>query len=396
MPVVLKLPEQAVVDMLLQDHKLTIASIDQDIYCCYPGKALPNKEPKIYHAWGQPKFWNGLSFPQWDQYYHEWLSMGGSRAGTEKLHAVKVIVRQGLKQMKALYHLPRKTFERLSRPLTGYNDLIDRIDEYYALPRHTKLINDEIRVAIANLKAHGFSSFPNMAPSINKKNEISVFRSQENGMPFVDHCGKPLYLKAEFSDARAREYYDGLREEQRQESPHRYLARGFSPDENDVVMDIGAAEANFSLDVVERASHVIIFEGDKSWVRPLQTTFKPYANKVTIIDEYFTARTIDAVMDRYPQMRKYLNSVSFIKMDVEGAELDVLCGLKSILNKNNPLRLLICSYHNQGDEEKIKRFLGGSFSVETSSGYMLYPWRQGKMVDTPPYFRRGVIRASRK
>jgi len=34
---------------------------------------------KIIHAYGQPKFWNGLSNEQWNKNYQMWIAMGGNK-----------------------------------------------------------------------------------------------------------------------------------------------------------------------------------------------------------------------------------------------------------------------------------------------------------------------------
>ncbi len=59
--------------------------------------------------------------------------------------------------------------------------------------------------------------------------------------------GKRLYFKKRWSENRIKRAYSDLMKEQDPESPHRYLTESFTIGENDVLADIGAAEANFSL-----------------------------------------------------------------------------------------------------------------------------------------------------
>jgi 16S rRNA A1518/A1519 N6-dimethyltransferase RsmA/KsgA/DIM1 with predicted DNA glycosylase/AP lyase activity len=46
--------------------------------------------------------------------------------------------------------------------------------------------------------------------------------------------------------------------------------------EGDVVVDAGAAEGNFALSVIDKASKVYIIEGDAGWCEALRQTFLPY------------------------------------------------------------------------------------------------------------------------
>lgn len=71
------LPEQCIFTMLVQKFHLEFNEIDPDVYAMYPKK--DSEKVKILHAYGRPKFWSGLYNEQWNQYYNEWLSMGGSK-----------------------------------------------------------------------------------------------------------------------------------------------------------------------------------------------------------------------------------------------------------------------------------------------------------------------------
>ena len=63
--------------------------------------------------------------------------------------------------------------------------------------------------------------------------------------------------------------------------------------------------------------------------------------------------TIDETVDRLG-----LSKVDFIKMDVEGAELDALRGAEASIRKHRP-KLAISLYHNPEDVETIPRYLAG-------------------------------------
>ena len=63
--------------------------------------------------------------------------------------------------------------------------------------------------------------------------------------------------------------------------------------------------------------------------------------------------TIDETVDRLGLPR-----VDFIKMDIEGAELDALRGAEASIRRNRP-KLAISLYHNPQDIETIPRYLAG-------------------------------------
>ena len=48
--------------------------------------------------------------------------------------------------------------------------------------------------------------------------------------------------------------------------------------------------------------------------------------------------------------------VSFIKMDIEGSEMDALKGAKETIQKNHP-KLAICIYHSNEDMLRIPEFI---------------------------------------
>ncbi len=75
----LYMPEQAIFDFMIQEFNLKICSIDSKVYSPHPTDEKLAPQAKIIHAYGQPKFWNGLEDEQWNRNYSEWLKMGGSK-----------------------------------------------------------------------------------------------------------------------------------------------------------------------------------------------------------------------------------------------------------------------------------------------------------------------------
>ena len=75
----LYLAEQAIFDIMIQEHKISYCELDRNIYSPHPTEKQFLSNAKIIHAYGQPKFWNGLENEQWNQNYKKWIEMGGSR-----------------------------------------------------------------------------------------------------------------------------------------------------------------------------------------------------------------------------------------------------------------------------------------------------------------------------
>lgn len=74
----LKMGEQAIFDILLQEFCLKPERLQHSIYTPHPSEYAQNPDAKILHAYGGPKFWNGLENVLWQKYYAQWRSMGGS------------------------------------------------------------------------------------------------------------------------------------------------------------------------------------------------------------------------------------------------------------------------------------------------------------------------------
>jgi len=75
----LYLPEQCIINLLLQDYNIKIEPIDFNIYCAHPKFGKITNSTKIIHAYAQPKFWNGLYNATWEKYYKKWRRMDGSK-----------------------------------------------------------------------------------------------------------------------------------------------------------------------------------------------------------------------------------------------------------------------------------------------------------------------------
>jgi FkbM family methyltransferase len=80
-------------------------------------------------------------------------------------------------------------------------------------------------------------------------------------------------------------------------------------------------------------------------------------------------KTLDRLIDEIG-----LNKVNFIKIDCEGAELDVLEGAERILS-NNDLFLTIAAYHYPGEIFEIAKFLSAKGMRVFSNGAYVYAFK---------------------
>ena len=214
-------------------------------------------------------------------------------------------------------------------------------------------------------------------------NKIDVLIDSDNAMPYVLVDCKRLYFPKRYPIDYIKKYFTTLLIEQDIRSPHFY----FSPDDErlkDVsFVDIGAAEGYISLKIIDNARKVIIFESDFDWIEALNMTFKPYGDKVSIINLYASdvsnsdsAKIDDIVSD---------TNVA-LKIDVEGMEMCVLKGAERVLT-NNDTKVFLCTYHRPNDYSDLCLFLQQKeFIIETSDNFMFYGYDDIG-------FRKGVIRS---
>ncbi len=287
-------------------------------------------------------------------------------------------------------HLYRILVPKFIRRKIVARRLPKAILDYYA--GLSGLLSPEISPALAYLKQNPLTVFPYDFEKEYKEEVIEVFRDNERGLRYVMQEGKKLYFKRRWGTKKIRSLYNLLSQEQDPRSPHRYLAGTFRFEEGEVLVDVGAAEGNFALSVIEKASRVVLFEADPEWLEPLEATFQPWKDKVLIINKFVSDRTRSQEI-RLDDSLLSVQAGIFLKIDVEGAETRVLRGASQLLNSQHPLKVALCTYHHQEDEKEFTSLLNHyGFETVPSEGYMLYYF--DKKIG-PPYFRRGLLRASR-
>jgi hypothetical protein len=253
--------------------------------------------------------------------------------------------------------------------------------------------SEEIESVLNYLRTNPIAVFPYNFQNQYIAEDIEVFNDHDKGLRYVLLDGKRLYFKKRWSRQKIRNLYNLLSKEQDIRSPHRYLTEQFKFDDGEILVDVGAAEGNFALSIVEKASQLILFEADKEWIEPLNATFEPWKNKVLILNK-FVSDVTNSSNTRLDDFISIKETGTFLKIDIEGAESRLLMGCKRILAEQKPLKIAICTYHKQEDEKEFLSLLTqNGFEASHSDGFMLFYYDK-KM--KAPYFRRGLIRAERK
>ena len=223
---------------------------------------------------------------------------------------------------------------------------------------------------------------------------------EANGLPFVLHNGRKLYYPQERTVRKVAASYRRYIEVENilgggyaRQSPHQYQADGFRVQAGDVVVDVGAAEGLFALDVMDLARRIYIIEADPQWQAPLQATFAPFGDKAVLIHKTVAATQAADRMQLAALLEQEPAPGWFFKMDIEGDEVAVLEDLVPRLPADVAVRFACCTYHRHGDAERMQAlFVRHGFRTEFSGGYMLYLYDPDLRY---PFFRRGVLRASR-
>lgn len=217
-------------------------------------------------------------------------------------------------------------------------------------------------------------------------------------LPYVIHKGKHLYFPRKYSVAQAVEAYKGyicgdrLLGKGEDIAPHQYQSKEFQVHDGDIVVDVGCAEALFSLDVIEQASKVYLIERDGIWKAPLRATFAQYKDKAVFVQKLVSDKDSRTTVSLPSLLKCEPSSPLFIKMDIEGYEPKVVRSLLPLLREREGITLSCCTYHNNEDAATLEQlFQQVGYRYEFSKGYMLFARYDQP---TAPYFRHGAIRAS--
>jgi hypothetical protein len=186
----------------------------------------------------------------------------------------------------------------------------------------------------------------------------------------VIHNGKKLFFAKRDANY-TKVLYRSLLIEQDTNSPHRYV-NSYDELDGKILLDVGAAEGIFALDVIERVKKVYIFECGNEWIEPLKKTFQPWKEKVEFVHKYVSNIDNDSCITLDTFFKDKENDNLFIKMDIEGEELNALYGAQKLLKNGENISLAICTYHKDNDAEMISNLLTSlDYQCEFTPGFLL-------------------------
>lgn len=177
------------------------------------------------------------------------------------------------------------------------------------------------------------------------KMHFPVQEDKEKGLHYVlNKQGRRLYFRRNTPLDKIENYYRVLAMEQDIRSPHHYL-EDVKEVKGMTFVDIGSAEGFTSLEVVEEATQLYLFEQDELWIEALEATFEPWKEKVTIIRKYVSDKDAEqeVTLDTFFQGKD--KERLFLKMDIEGAERYALAGSKKLFDECK-LHFAVCTYHD--------------------------------------------------
>jgi hypothetical protein len=280
------------------------------------------------------------------------------------------------------------------------------------LKTHKQILFDAII-----LRYDGSGKFQKEIDFLKQHNELTVFPYKQikqiedvvseydavKNLPYVVHKERRLYFARSWSKEEALwKYKDFIENENilgggyRTKSPHQYQSESFRVKDSDILLDVGCAEALFALDVVDKVKKVILFESDTIWFEPLKATFEKEIKegKVILIEKNAGNENTPQSVTIASVLQNEEYESLFVKMDIEGNEIDVVRSCESWMETNKNIRFSCCTYHRQNHAEILQSiFEKHHYSFEFSDGYMLFVL--DKLISYP-YFRKGIIRARNK
>ena len=298
--------------------------------------------------------------------------------------------------IKKIYHsiVPQiiRRYVSTKRQDSFLTNIHSNILNYYDVKKTNPIENKEVDSVISFLRKNPLHMFPYDFIYKYDSGKINVFRDSISELNYVYLGNQKLFYPEGWSSENIRYSHSFSCLEQDENSPHSYQDESIKYGPNDVVVDAGSAEGNFSLEIVEKVKKVYLFECSDGWQKPLKKTFEPWKDKVEIIPLKLSSieDSSSTTLDRFFENKE---PPTILKIDVDGDEKNLLEGSKNLLKDLEYLRIALCVYHKKNDELEFTNLLQNlKFSVKASSGYMIF------YLDEPlqePYLRRALLFASK-
>lgn len=266
------------------------------------------------------------------------------------------------------------------------------IEEYVKeqiIQKYSSVKDREIRTVVDYYKRNPLNIYGSYTAS---KELYAVYRDH-NQYPYIMFGDKRMYFPVNypFLQADDHQFVPDVLFEQKEGSPHQYVQNPEDVREGSIIVDAGVCEGNFALQYIDKAKKMYLIEADEIWMQALRLTFWPYREKVVFCRKYLSRHdsadtiTIDTLADE---------PVDFLKMDIEGAEVDALLGARKTLQKSNAV-CAVCSYHKHSDEDNIRFLLEAfGYTTDVSQGYMFFLY-DDDILETMD-LRKGVVYGRKK
>lgn len=319
----------------------------------------------------------------WDTEFNKIRVVPPSEILNMKFDAVLIwssFVEEITKQLIEEFYIDKKviyTYHDLERKLC--NDLKEKYKDSEDI---------QIRNTLDYYTEKGFNIFG----CYEERNILYWVERDNDGWPYIVFEGKKMFYPKQyvFSRFEGKEYVNNVLYEQGNNSPHQYVKEEDEIQNGSIIVDAGVCEGNFALKYVDKAKKMYLIESNPQWMEALRKTFEEYRDKVVFCPKYLTRYdskntiTIDTLVEE---------KIDFLKMDIEGAEVDALLGGKEILKKSNA-KCAICSYHKQNDAENISWIMKNlGYQTSESVGYMFFVY-DSNIADSLD-FRKGLVYAKK-
>lgn len=137
-----------------------------------------------------------------------------------------------------------------------YREKIEDKNYFYKrsiMKRYALSKDKEILQIVQYLKTHNLKVFNYEFADKYKKLDCEIYLDETCGLYYVNRHGKTMYFSKKYENKeQVKRYYQSICIEQDELSPHRYLTEDFDVKDNGVIVDVGVAEGNFSLDIIDK------------------------------------------------------------------------------------------------------------------------------------------------
>lgn len=266
---------------------------------------------------------------------------------------------------------------------------------------HKKTKDIEIREMVDHIKRNRSFNMINCELKMDYlRLKVDCFYCLEKNRFYLIENSKKLYFSKILSKEQVISLYRNLKMEQDEKSPHRYIdeidieviRKAKSEGKRIVIYELGAMEGMFSLNLVDVADEIHIFECDKEWEEALKCTFEPWSDKVKIVNKYVSDHSdkMNICIDDYCK-EEMSNTLLIVKMDIEGNERYALKGMKHTLDMVEAFLCFVCVYHKKDDEQIVRKYFQ-ECKIRNTPGYFCFHVADDYDV---PFVRRCLLKINK-